>query len=370
VALEWNLGTFADLERVRILRRSASDGPEEFGVVADSLGPSTRTFLDTGVVNDSTYVYSLEILFENDPAPTLTRTTVATPGSRVVWVLDQRQGGPTLVSPDGRRQVVSPGTGTPSDMDVHPATGEVVAVDFFDQRIERFNRRGALVSTRTITASPLSVALVGPDSSIWIGIYDPTGVTHLSQSLTTTLDADSLSGVPEDLAYDSIRASLWVADSEGRLLHRRPNGTITAIEGFTTPFSVAVDPVTGNVWLADRLAGTVSLVDGRADTVIAASTSFVAPFQVILDPDGGGAWVTDSAAGRIVRLDTAGEVATSITALRRPTGIAIDPGTGDLWVTDAAENQLVRLSPTGEIKARLTGFSGPFAVGVADPGDD
>lgn len=370
VSLEWNLGTFRDLDHVRLIRGSVGQDPADFTVVADDLDAGTSSFVDTGVENDSTYVYGLEILFEGDPAPTPTRTTLATPGSRVIWVLDQREGGPTLVSPDGRRRILSPGTGSPSDMDVHPATGEVVAVDFFDNHIERFDRTGELVATWTLEGSPLSVALVQPDSSIWIGVHDPTGVLHLSQSLSTTLDSDSLSGIPEDVAYDVARSSLWVADSEGRLLHRRSDGSFTAIEGFSTPFSVAVDPVTGNAWLADRFAATVSLVDGQADTIITQSIGFVAPFQVIHDPVGGGVWVTDSASGRIVNLDPAGEVVTSITTVRRPTGIAVDPATGDLWVTDAGEGRLLRLSPTGRVLVELTGFSGPFSVAVADPGLD
>lgn len=365
VRLEWGLGSYDDLQLLRLVR---SDGRGGGLVLADSLPPGPSAFTDTAVTNDSTYAYRLEILFRDEATIRQSREALATPGRRVLWVLDQRTGGPTLVSPDARRQVALPGSGVPSDLDVHPFSGEVTAADFYEGRVERFDRRGALLARRDLDALPLSVAVVAADSTVWVGCHEPSRLLHLSASLTTVIEADTGVGVPEDLAWDNARGHLWVADSDGgRLLHRWPSGGYTALGGFERPFSVAVDPSSGDAWLVDRAAGVVHRVDARADTILFSISFLGAPYTVIADPATGGAWVTDSGAGLVWHLAPDGGVDGQIGGLRTPAGIAIDPGSGDLWVTDATADQLVRLNRQGGILARLGGFSSPFAVVAAIP---
>ncbi len=363
VTLEWELPEYTDLVGFSIERRDAAGA-----VLTIDPGPGSgaRSLLDTAVVNDSTYTYTLSTFFAGNASPVRGAPSPATPGRRVLWVLDQRSGNPTPVSPDARHVLARPGgTRIPSDLDILPGNGGVVTADFFERKVDRYDRDGARQATLSTGGQPLSVAMNPADSTVWIGIYGPSVLEHRSPSLTVLVSADSGIGIPEDIALDIRRGDVWVADSEGRLLHRRPDGSMTVLEGFDRPFSVAVDPATGDCWMADR-GGAVFRVSGAADTVLFRNDAFAAPFQVISDGEGG-AWVTDNAAGRIVRLDPAGTTITTLTDVRNPGGLARDPASGDLWVTDLRADQLVRISPTGAVLARLDGFSGPFEVRVAVP---
>jgi DNA-binding beta-propeller fold protein YncE len=367
VTLSWSLPAYADLEGGRLLRRTLSGGSI---VLSDAPPLPVGEFVDSGVVNDSTYYYRLELDFAGDATPRATAERAATPGRRVLWVLDQSNGGPLLVGPDAGSVVARPGAGRPTDLAVHPVTGQAVSVDFFAGRVEVFDRHGGPAGSVTPGASVLSVAYALPGDSLWVGGFDPSVVLLLPPNLGAPAVADTGYGGPEDLAWDPVRRALWVADSQfGRLYHRRAGGAVDTLSGFGVPFSVAVDEGTGDAWLIDRSRRMVHRVDGVADTLLWSAGGFAGPYQLLPLADGT-VWVSDNLSGRITRLAVDGSVAETRDGFEAPAGLALDPATGDLWVTDARRGELLRIGPAGEVRARLGGFDGPFAVGVAIPDDE
>lgn len=367
VAVSWSLPDYADLVAGRLVRRTASGGAQ---VLSEEPGLPAGQLLDSTVVNDTTYFYRLELEFAGDSGPRATAERAATPGRRVLWVLDQSGGGPLLVGPDAGSVVARPGAGRPTDLAVHPVTGEVVSVDFFAGRVERFDRRGAARAAGRPGTSVLSVAWALPGDSAWVGGFDPSVVLLLPPDLGAPAEADTGYGGPEDLAWDPVRRALWVADSQlGRLYHRRADGAVDTLSGFGVPFSVAVEEGSGDAWLIDRGRRVVHRVDGVADTLLWTVGGFAGPYQLLPAGDGG-VWVSDNLSGRITRLGPDGTTARVLSGFDAPTGLALDPLTGDLWVTDARRGELLRVGPTGDIRARLGGFDGPFAVGAALPDDE
>jgi DNA-binding beta-propeller fold protein YncE len=367
VTLSWTLPAYADLEGGELIRRTASGG----AIVLDANPPlPVGGLIDSSVVNDTTYFYSLELRFADDSGPRPTAERTATPGRRVLWVLDQSGGGPLLVAPDAGGVAARPGAGRPTDLAVHPATGDVVSVDFFAGRVERFDPTGAATASALPGTDVLSVAFALPGDSVWVGGFGPSVVLLLTPDLGAPAAADTGYGGPEDLAWDPVRRALWVADSQlGRLLHRRSNGSVDTLSGFGVPFSVAVEEGSGDAWLIDRARRSVHRIDGEADTLLWSAAGFAGPYQLLPAGDGS-VWVSDNLSGRITRLAADGTVAQTLSGFEAPAGLALDPASGDLWVTDARRGELLRVGPAGEIRARLGGFDGPFAVGVALPDEE
>jgi sugar lactone lactonase YvrE len=160
-------------------------------------------------------------------------------------------------------------------------------------------------------------------------------------------------------------------------------------------WSIALQPGTGNVFVANRESnqvevfsptGTTLAIDG---TIGAADGDFSFPQGIAFAPNGD-LYVSDSGNDRIQEFtvnsnDTLNFVASYGTAgsgnsapageLNQPTGIAIAPD-GTLWVADTLNNRVQSMSPSGAWTAfhaptgsgKQTAFSVPWGVTVAPDG--
>lgn len=367
VDLSWTIPMLDDIEAIRLVRSAEDD---TFRVMPVTVPPSGGAWRDTTVTNDQTYRYALEFDFVGENVSRRSALALATPGARVIWLLDQSGGGPLLISPDGRAVAGRPGRGRPTDMSLNSRTGGVVSVDFINRRVERFDRSGVAGAVADLIADPISVAVAEPSDSVWVATANPSGIQLWTPDLTVPTLADTGFGDAEDMAWDPARGSLWIADSRGgRLFHRRASGEVTVIRGFTLPLSVTVDAATGDAFLIDRIRRSLHRVDAVADTILWTRAGFNGLYQALADPVRGGVWVSDNLGGTVTRVDGDGAIVRVIRGWEAPTGLALDPATGDLWMTDAAINQLVRMSESGEVLQRLPGLNGPFAVTVTIPPD-
>lgn len=371
VDLSWTVDALDDLERMRLVRRlvdASGAATSEEVTLADPLPVGRTTWIDGGVENDSSYVYRLDYFFRGESGARAGAEVTATPGPRVIWLLDQSVGGPILLSADGRARRGAFGEGQPVDLSVDPRTGRAATVDNYDRRIEVFDPAGGRLASVITTGSPISLAWRPGDGSILVGSFDPSGVARWPAGLTATTENDTAFEAPIDLAWDEERGATWVADSErGVLIHRRSDGSRRVVEGFASPFSVAVDPPTGDCWMVDRRGQALYRVSAVADTVLARFEELAAPYMTISD-GAGGAWLTDNGLDRVFRLDGQARVVAEVSGWGRPVAMARDPLTGDLWVTDSSRGELVRMAPDGSIRSRQGGFSAPFRIAVAVPG--
>jgi DNA-binding beta-propeller fold protein YncE len=365
VDVHWQLPDFEDIDQVDLVR--IDDAEQEVVLDVDVLAADS-VYTDSTVVNDRTYRYVLQFRFDGESTPQRSAESAATPGRLVIWVLDQTRGGPLRVSPDARVVSARPGQGRPTDMAFDPATGRVASVDFQARRVETFDRDGIAGPFLAVVGNPQSVAIDEPTGAVWIGTANPSAIERRTPDLATSTAADTGFGDPEDMAADPTTGGLWVADSDGgRLFHRRPDGRLAVIAGFSAPFSVALDAMSGDAFLIDRARRTLLRVSAAVDTVIWSRPGFAGLYQALADPATGGVWVSDNLAGTVTLVTAGGELSTVLEGFRAPTGLAHDPGGADLWITDAGTDELLRVSRSGEIHQRLAGFDGPFAVLVTLP---
>lgn len=153
----------------------------------------------------------------------------------------------------------------------------------------------------------------------------------------------------EDVATPgSVRA--WVGDvAGGRLLRLAPDArdVLVSRSGFGTPYSLAVTPDFGPVWVGNYLSGDVRVVDPQnfSGPTIAGIPQ---PFSIALDPIDGSAWICDLS-GSVRHYEASGAPAApnALTLLQQPGGIATDAGDGVVWVTELAGDRVRRYARDG-----------------------
>jgi sugar lactone lactonase YvrE len=149
----------------------------------------------------------------------------------------------------------------------------------------------------------------------------------------------------------------------------------TTANGMQNPFSVAIDPLSGAVFVADagnnrvlRFTSSSALKSGSAAEGVLGQSNFTndfpsatldkmdSPFAITVD-SAGRLWVADSRNHRVLRFDNAatkangaaadgllgqtGTATATASTMATPSGIAID-STGTLWVTDLENHRILR----------------------------
>ena len=150
---------------------------------------------------------------------------------------------------------------------------------------------------------------------------------------------------------------------------------------FNWPRGVAVDPATGNLWVADTKQSKLQIFTAACQFLAkmpATPTSddrFNWPYAIAARGSDGTMWIADTKNNRIKVYDTAGldllatfgTKGSGVGEFNQPRSIAIDPVTGDVLVADANNNRIVELSATpgaGTISwvGSRAGFNRPSGV--------
>jgi DNA-binding beta-propeller fold protein YncE len=231
-----------------------------------------------------------------------------------------------------------PGVNSPRGMDVDPSTGALYAVDWWNQRIEKFDAAGNFVTAwgqRGTKAEPGSinfawdVAVNPANGNVYVAnresheieVFSSTGayVTRWGYRGTT----DGKFSFPQGVAFDPTNGTLLVADSGNNRIQRfailaSGKGSWIASYGsagtapgqFATPTGIDVAP-DGTIWVADTQNDRIqqrnpSTGVWTAYTVASGdSTNFKSPWGVTVAPDGE-IWVADTGLDRLVRMTSSG----------------------------------------------------------------
>ena len=120
--------------------------------------------------------------------------------------------------------------------------------------------------------------------------------------------------------------------------------TVTAtIPVGSYPADVATDSAAGTVYVANNVAGTVSVIDAATNAVTATIPVGSGPFGVAVDSAAGTVYVTDGIAGTVSVIDAATNAVTATITVPTPQSasaaypyaVAVDPAAGTVYVSDA-----------------------------------
>ena len=197
-------------------------------------------------------------------------------------------------------------------------------------------------------------------------------------TVTATIPVGSY---PADVATDSAAGTVYVANNIAgtvSVIDAATNAVTATIPVGSGPFGVAVDSAAGTVYVTDGIAGTVSVIDAATNAVTATitvptpqSASAAYPYAVAVDPAAGTVYVANGGGdnpGTLVVIDAATNAVTAnIPVGYYPEAVAVDPVAGTVYVSNSSSGSVSVIDEaTNTVTATIE--LGIFPRGVAvDP---
>ncbi len=252
-----------------------------------------------------------------------------------------------------------------------------------DQVIKLDNFDGA----RLLTISgmdPYSISVNSQDGSVWVADYANNRVVKLLPDIPDgyTIGIDSGSHIaingfsnPRSVSVNPVTGIIWVADSgNSQVVKLSPDvtngydigvdtGKHVAKGGFT-PYSVSVNVADGTVWVADYYGDQVVKLSSTGGTELLRINGFNAPVALDTNSFDGSVWIADYTNHEVVRLAADGSLIFRVGGFRYPSAVAVNPLEGSCWVADKYNDQVVKLSANGTELIRAGGFFDPMTLAL------
>lgn len=318
------------------------------------------------VITDVTFIDGPVVVGTPPPVPAASGTVIGTYGvgdkpeaiafdsTGNVWVANFGSGNVTKLGPAGGAfGSYKPAAG------LQPAA---VAVDAADNvYLADYNQTGGLFKLKAADGSLIAKLTAGPFPVAMA--VDKVGLLWSANYLTRTLTRLSLAGVPPKLppgspigatsvgeypiavAIDSLNFA-WAVNFKGHTLAQvDPTGKLVQtvkLQGASEPEGVAIDPLSGAIWVTHNKTGKVTKVSPTG-TVVGQFTVGARPRGVAIDK-AGYVWVANSDSGTVMKLGQDGTVQKTIKVGTAPRAIGVDPS-GFVWVTNSGDDTVTKIAP-------------------------
>jgi len=171
-------------------------------------------------------------------------------------------------------------------------------------------------------------------------------------------------GETVDLGVNPVNGDVWVADAAGgRVVIVEGTGGVTvSVPGFNTPNAIGVDPADGTAWVCDAGRGRVYHLNRDGQFLPFSIGVLDQPVDAAVDVDPGFVWVCERGANQVSRYDF--DSLQFSVPVAAPSRVAVDSVTHEGWVTSFANGVVTRISPSGQIVDTFNGFTAPLGVAV------
>jgi Mala s 1-like protein/NHL repeat-containing protein len=249
---------------------------------------------------------------------------------------------------------------------VDPA-GNVWGADLWGNRLEEF--------------TPTALGVYGYDQTLPNPIVGPG---NTSTSVFNQVRGIGFDAAGDTIAMDTVNQRVAVFSPTGTLINFCGQRGFTDTGDFNWPRGVAVDPNTGNYWIADTKQSDIQILAPISSPAMSGCNAVGYVTQTLgtglgdVDyPDsitiaGGYAWVADTRNNRVDSWNVATEAPVSIfgtvgsgpNQFNNPTSVTVDPTTGDLFVADSGNNRVVELSVSN---GSVTSTVATYTNDITDP---
>jgi sugar lactone lactonase YvrE len=252
------------------------------------------------------------------------------------------------------------------------ANGNVWGADLWGYRVEEFTR----------SSSGYTYAQTIPNPVVSPGDTD-TSVFNQVRGIAFDSSGDVI-------AMDSVNQRVDVFNSTGNLINMCGQRGFTSTGDFNWPRGVAVDPATGNYWIADTKQSDVQILqplasgcNGLAEFGVVGTALGDDNYPYSIAIGNGYAWIADTKNNRVESWSVAGSTPPnkpdpiSVFGTKgagngqfsTPAGVGIDPVSGNLFVADSVNKRVVELAVSNGIVASgppvatfTDGFNLPYGV--------
>jgi DNA-binding beta-propeller fold protein YncE len=174
--------------------------------------------------------------------------------------------------------------------------------------------------------NPVAVAVSAFDASVWVCEGQGNRVRHFS-ALGVPLGA-AFVGAPSRVAVDSLTRVAYVTSLDlGRLWRIGESGQlIDSTSVASGPIGIAIDRARNRVWVADARGARVLGLDLGTLALAVTVTTVGTPYDLAVDPATGEVWVVARAEGAVIRLAADGTKLDVLGGFTDPVQIRLDPG--------------------------------------------
>jgi DNA-binding beta-propeller fold protein YncE len=275
--------------------------------------------------------------------------------------------------------------GQSGEIDIDPRTNIVWASEMGDvdnihfEQVVQVDHKGNIIDRFQGYPSPL-MAVDPRDGSVWLTTWNPMEQQGLLAKIASNGKLIRKVGgfsSPYAAELDPRDGSLWVADGGSRtLIHISADGEKLfemRIPGYffsNAPDQLAIEPESGNLWFTTAGPGMLHKISPEG-TVLFETGGFSSPVAVTINPINGNVWVADFdlfGSGGIVKFSPGGEALFTQALPAHAETAAINPFDGMLWV--GVKGELIRYSDDGNVVGWEPGFRHPGSIAFAQSGDD
>lgn len=333
----------------------------------------------------------------SDPGELNRLTGIETDGDGNVYVSDPGNGNVHVFGPDGDwrfdvgHKALFPGdirgvVVNDANERLYVANSQVGRIEIFDLDGNHLDSFGALGSGDGQFLDGARQLAVTPDDHVWAADYASGRVQEFSADGTflgqfpdppQSPDPAGLASA-RGIAVDPVTGDVLIADNWNQRVQRfAPDGTLLQVfgergsfppAGMNYPRSVAVDPDTRNVWVGNYEGDPDVMVFTPGFAVVRhiVTPRFVNDIEIVdgeafvlfrrITSAQGGIRVYDTTTGELLRTYN-----TRVGWLR---GIAVDPGTGNIWVTSDSSKNVYILDSDGALRHTVTVDSRPWGATI------
>ena len=279
------------------------------------------------------------------------------------------------------------------------SVGDVYVADVSNSVVDKFDSSGGYLSQIEV-ASALEVAVDQSNGDLYVsngegnGVvdkFDPSGNVVASFGQGGQLDGGATpQGAfrPYGVAVDPATGELFVADHENNVIDVFSSAGVyqRQFPSISEPGDIAIDSA-GDVFVTSVGVGTaVYKVSGSLDTAYGGGTGMLEtggePLSVTVDPTDNDVYVTDYESGQVVQYNSAGGQLSLFGSeqLSRPRGVGVDAATGDVYAVSGGGQDVDIYGPlvtladvsteaatgVGKATATLHGSVNPEEVAVSE----
>jgi YVTN family beta-propeller protein len=199
-----------------------------------------------------------------------------------------------------------------------------------------------------------------------VGLVVSLSLTAAAPAAAQTATAAVGAGTsPFSVAVNPVTNKIYVANSGSdnvTVIDGATNATITVAAG-TNPVSVAVNPVTNKIYVANEGSGNVTVIDGatNATTTVAAGTN---PVSVAVNPVTNKIYVANQGSANVTVIDGATNTTTTVAAGTNPRSVAVNPVTNKIYVANGGSDNVTVIDGATNATTTVRAGSSPVSVAV------
>jgi len=205
--------------------------------------------------------------------------------------------------------------------------------------------------------------------SVWlvfVAAFVSLSTVAAAQSFTVAV---GVQGSPVAVAVNPVTGQIYVANNGSAsvtVISGTSDNVVATISVGTTPSAIAVDAFTNTIYVANSGSGNVSVISGATNTVIATVTVGTTPSAIAVDPLASIVYVANSGTNNLsVIPEAANAVSATVPTGSNPVAVALNPQKHVIYVANKGSGNVTVISgASNTVSATVTAGTNPVSVAV------